>query len=52
MRIKLMDPADSLYFVAGLLALLLSISEWLGWSTCQINSVSEAIIALLSSRKN
>lgn len=46
-----MNEADVLALSNGIISLLLIISEIIGWSTCDSNSISELILYLFKGNK-
>lgn len=46
-----MDEIEKLALSNGIISLLLVLSEFLGWSTCKHNSISEYLFNLLQGNK-
>ena len=46
-----MDVTEKLALSNALISLFLIISEWIGWSSCKANSISQLFISLFKGNK-
>ncbi len=46
-----MDEVEKLALSNAIISLLLILSEFMGWSTCKANSISESLLNLLNGNK-